>query len=123
MITKNCFLVIIAAPAILHVGGLFLLGLFISPRGLLVLDRSMDQEYQRLEFGTSIEQVIERFGPPRSEGRRFFLPQRKGFEDAFERAENSDAVFFYLWMNGGNWYYCLGFDDEGRLVVKEQGHS
>lgn len=116
-------LVILATTIVLLAGGFFVLWLLINPRGLLVLDRSMDRQYQRLELGTGIEEVIERLGPPRSEGANFLLPQRKGFEDAFERAENSEASVFYLWINGSNWYYCLGFDNEGRLVVKGQGHS
>lgn len=117
------FLVILGTPIVLLAGGFFVLWLLISPRGLLVLDRSIDREYRRLELGTSIEEVVDRLGPARSKGENLLLPQEMGFEDAFQRAQNSEAIIFYLWMNGGNWFYCLGFDDEGKLVIKEQGHS
>lgn len=119
----NRLLAILAAVIVLLAVGFFVLWLLINPRGLLVLNRSMDREYQRLERGASVEEAIERLGPPRSEGSTFLLPQRGGFEDAFERAGNSAAIAFYLWSNGSNWYYCLGFDKEGGLVVKEEGHD
>lgn len=83
----------------------------------------MDREYRRLEAGSSLEDAIERLGPPKSEGATFLLPQRAGFEDAFDQAENSKATAFYLWINGPNWYYCLGYDAEGRLAVKGEGHD
>lgn len=117
------FLLILAATIVLLAGGFFVMWLLINPRGLLVLDRSMDREYQRLELGSSTKEAIERLGPPKSEGPTFLLPQRGGFEDAFERAEHSAGIAFYLWTNGPNWYYCLGFDNEGGLVVKEEGHD
>lgn len=53
----------------------------------------------------------------------FCLPQKHGFEEQFEAASRSSAVEYLLWINGMNWYYCIGFDAEGKVVVKGEGHS
>src|SRR5690606_35370611 len=106
--------VIVGTPILLVVVGFFLLTVLIGPRGFIGgFDRSMDREYNRIVIGADIESVVDRLGTPKSEDTKFLLPQRKGFEDAFARADESNAVIYYWWMNGLNWFYCLGFDDEG----------
>ena len=76
------------------------------------------------QIGLSLDDAIERLGSvPVRDAEECCLPQLNGFEAEFERARNSDAVRFYLFRNGINWYYSLGFDADGRLVVTGEGQS
>ena len=91
---------------------------------LMRFDRSMQQAFESLPMGISIEDATKRLGSaPIREADECCLPQLQGFESEFDRARNSDAVRFYLFRNGINWYYSLGFDADGRLVVTGEGQS
>ena len=83
----------------------------------------MQRDYEEISIGSSKEAAIRALGRPYAESEAFNLPQKKGFERYFEAAERSSAVDYLLWINGGNWYYCIGFDDTGKVVVKGEGHS
>jgi len=67
--------------------------------------------------------AIETLGEPLLKSDTFHLPQKHGFEHYFDAAERSTAVEYLLWINGNNWYYCIGFDVSGKAVVKGEGHS
>jgi len=86
-------------------------------------DSGEQKTYNRIQIGTNKEDVIQLLGDPLSKSEIFSLPQRQGFEHFFEAAEQSSAVEYLLWINGMNWYYCIGFDDNGAVVVKGEGHS
>lgn len=91
---------------------------------LIHFDRAAQREFDTLPMGITIDDASSRLGSdPIRDAPECCLPQRQAFESEFERAENSDAVHFYLYKNGINWYYCLGFDADGRLVVTGQGCS
>ena len=97
---------------------------FRGPRGMLAgFDRGMQRDYEGISIGSSKGSAIEALGEPYSKSDTFNLPQRKGFEDYFDAAERSTAVEYLLWINGMNWYYCIGFDASGNAVVKGEGHS
>lgn len=92
--------------------------------GLMHFDRATQRAFDILPMGITLEDASARLGTdPIRDAPECCLPQRHAFEIEFERAENSDAVHFYLYQNGINWYYCLGFDADGRLVVTGQGCS
>jgi hypothetical protein len=96
----------------------------LGPRSpLFGFSLSRQIRFNSLEIRDTEESVMEKLGMPIQRGTRFLLPQEKGFEKEFERAKNSKARFYYLWLNGINWYYCVGFDEAGRLAVKSEGHS
>ena len=91
---------------------------------LMGFDRSVQLAFDRLVFGVSLDEARTQLkSDPIRNSAECCLPQRHGFEAEFERAERSTATVYYLFKNGTNWYYCLGFDSEGLLVVKTQGHS
>lgn len=104
--------------------GLGIIQLTLGPRGTLSgFDKEMHAKYHEISNGESVEAVIRTLGQPRLISDTCNLPQRHGFEHIFEAAENSEAVEYYQWINGGNWYYCIGFDSSRRVVIKGEGHS
>ena len=91
---------------------------------LMGFDRSIQLDFERLILGVSLDEAKAQLkSDPIRKSAECCLPQRHGFETEFERAERSTATIYYLFKNGANWYYCLGFDSDGLLVVKTQGNS
>jgi hypothetical protein len=104
--------------------GFAALEVFRGPRSFVAgFDRGMHARYERISLGASQKLVVDALGEPRAKSDEFNLPQRHGFEDLFDAAEKSQAVEYYQWTNGVNWYYCIGFDSAGMVVVKGEGHS
>lgn len=83
----------------------------------------IQENYESIKVGYTIEQVIDRLGPPKRTGTSLLLPQKRGFEEYFRQADASNAEIYYLWMNGGNWFYSIGFDATSKVVIKAEGHS
>lgn len=91
---------------------------------LMRFERPTQRAFDSLPMGITLPDATSRLGlDPIRDAPECCLPQRQAFESEFKRAEESDAVHFYLYRNGINWYYCLGFDEDGRLVVTGQGCS
>ena len=86
-------------------------------------DRGVDARYQRIPISHDKRAVLSELGEPQKIGKELLLPQRRGFEVLFHQAEGSSAVEYYQWINGVNWYYCIGFDSAGRVAIKGEGHS
>lgn len=87
-------------------------------------DVTVQNEFDSLPMGITLKDAQNRLrSSPIDQAKTCCLPQRNSFEAEFARAERSGAVKFYLFRNGINWYYCLGFDPDGRLVVTGQGCS
>lgn len=86
-------------------------------------DRGMQAKYEKISMGDSQQTAVESLGKPLAESDAFNLPQRHGFEHYFDAAEKSSAVKYFLWVNGTNWYYCIGFNSAGEVVIKGEGHS
>lgn len=85
--------------------------------------RLQQYRFESLPLGAPKALVLERLGIPRSDTPTCNLPQRQGFEEAFRRAEASGATKFLLWLNGMNWFYCVGFDAQDRVVFTGEGQS
>lgn len=95
-----------------------------GPRSFITgFDRGMHANYEKVSTGDSKKSVVDALGEPRTKTEDFNLPQKRGFEHHFDAAERSSAVEYYQWINGMNWYYCVGFDSSGAVVIKGEGHS
>lgn len=86
-------------------------------------DRGVHNWVMRLEVGTHESEVLEFLGEPYKSDSQCCLPQYHGFEEEFDRANKSGATRFHTWINGMNHFYCIGFDDDGRMIIIVQGHS
>ena len=94
------------------------------PKGFLMgFNREIDTSFEKITLGTPIEEVVLILGTPSMTSELFLLPQRKGFEEEFDRAKASKASQYYQWINGKNWYYCIGVDEEFKVIVKTSGCS
>lgn len=95
-----------------------------GPRSFIFgFDRGMHPSYEKISKGMSKKSVVDALGEPLVKTDEFNLPQKHGFEHHFDAAERSSAVEYYQWINGGNWFYCVGFDSSGAVVIKGEGHS
>lgn len=104
--------------------GLAVMEVLRGPRGFLAgFDRGMHARYEKVSRGEAKQRVVDVLGEPRAKSVEFNLPQRQGFGHFFEAAGSSSAVEYYQWINGINWYYCIGFDATGAVVIKGEGHS
>ena len=104
--------------------GAILSFVLLGPRNpLMGFSFAMQRQFASVQTGDTELQVVQKLGVPSKKGATFLLPQRHGFESAFQKAEESNARMYYLWINGVNWFYCIGFDGAGKVAVKGEGHS
>lgn len=95
-----------------------------GPRSTLAgFNRATDAKYQTIRIGAPKAEVLAVLGQPIRTEPVFCLPQRHGFEKLFAAADRSASTEYYLWINGMNWYYCIGFDRNGAVSMKGEGHS
>ena len=107
---------------------LFVIALLLAvlPRGCDLVthfDRGLHRRVQWLEVGTPRSEIFALLGEPLKTDVECCLPQKSGFENEFARAAKSRAGTYFLWSNGVNWYYCIGFDEDDKMVVLLEGSS
>ena len=85
-------------------------------------DSELYQQYKNFQIGDSLDTIKLVLGNPIKKSDNFCLPQKKGFEHYFEETKNSNSTTYYLWKNGGNWFYCIGFNQK-KVTYKADGHS
>ncbi len=90
---------------------------------VMQFDRDLHASLRDLNIGTDKSRVFTLLGEPITSDTECCLPQSAGFESEFARAKESNAVEYFLWRNGVNWYYCIGFDKNNKLVTKLEGGS
>lgn len=123
MTTKRKFTIALLL-AFVVLAGFAVTEVLCGPRSFIAgFDRGMHANYEMISKGESKKSVVAALGEPRAKTDEFNLPQRHGFEHHFDAAERSSAVEYYQWINGMNWYYCVGFDSSGAVVIKGEGHS
>ena len=90
---------------------------------LMNFDRGLHNSLMSLEKGTDKSTVFALLGEPYKSDVTCCLPQYTGFEDEFALANASGAVEFFAWFNGANHFYCIGFDEDGRMTIVVEGSS
>lgn len=94
-----------------------------GPRSVLLgFDRSMQSAFEKIEIGTHESNLRETFGEPQS-SEPFFSRAINYRESEFSADELKKCTKFLTWLNGGNWFYCFGIDENGNIVLKADGHS
>ena len=83
---------------------------------------TIDRAYKSLRNGMTKEEVFERMGgPPIATNEHFLLGP--GSQRAYAKTNGVNFKTFYLWNNGIGSFYCIGFDEQDRVVVKGMGGS
>ena len=86
-------------------------------------DKLKHENFSELKLGDSLESVKLKLGEPKQKDQQLNLPQKQGVEELFQDSTKSKSTIYYLWMNGGNWYYSIGFDEKNKLTFKAEGNS
>lgn len=102
---------------LLTVAVLLLLFIVVAVTGY---DRGFARRFKRVETGMDREHVIQILGNPESVSSKFFLGQQLGFEAAYARAGQSEAVEYLVWRKG-DVVFSVGLNANRRVVVAEVG--
>lgn len=94
-----------------------------GPRSVLMgFDRSLQNAFDNVEIGTHESKLHEQFGEPWSTKTHF--SRAISFRESDFTVDDLDTCAkFVTWINGGNWFYCFGVDENGKVVLKAEGHS
>ena len=85
-------------------------------------DTAMDRRYDAVKCGELLESAMVLLGEP-YEATEYFSRALASYESDLPPAEVAKCSQFLTWRNGGNWFYCVGVDKHGKIIVKIQGHS
>ncbi len=77
--------------------------------------------YKEIELGMPESMVVSQLGTPNDRSSEFYLGQREGFEEAYERAAKSGAFRYLMWHRETDVIYAVGFDEEGKAAIIESG--
>jgi hypothetical protein len=77
--------------------------------------------YKEIELGMPESMVISLLGTPNDRSSEFYLGQREGFEEAYERAAKSGATHYLIWHRATDVVYAIGFNEEGNVAIAEVG--
>jgi len=118
---KSCLLS--AAAAFLVVGYLAYVYVVPGPKSpLMGYDPSMQKTFDELVLGEPKTQLLELFGEPCSVA-SYFSREVAYRESNFAAADLAKCVEYVTFNNGFNWFYCFGIDENGKTVLKADGHS
>lgn len=79
------------------------------------------ERYSLVELGDTEEKVLMALGEPNAKEKEFHLGQRRGFENAYERAEASGSEYYLFWHKGIDVVFAVGINGQGKVSVKEYG--
>lgn len=102
---------------------LVFIALLPHPRSVwLGYEHQRQRAYEKIIIGEHKTLALELLGEPLST-ETFFSREISYRESEFPAEDIAKCVEFIVWRNGGNWFYCVGIDDNGRIVLKSDGHS
>jgi hypothetical protein len=85
------------------------------------VDRQLRQRFARVRIGMHIDEVIALLGTHDDYSTEFSLAQRRGFEEAYNRASTSRSRYYLFWKTGLDVVYAVGFDENDRVTLTEAG--
>lgn len=96
----------------------------ITPKGFLMgYDRAVQEDFDSIAVGMEKSEVVDLLGKPRDTLSEFPFSWLSGPDSHLSEKKRELCVEYLLWGNGGNWFYCIGFDTKGRVIEKAEGHS
>jgi hypothetical protein len=84
-------------------------------------DQEFGERYKGVELGMSESTAVSLLGTPNDHSSEFYLGQKEGFEEAYERAAESGATHYLMWRKGIDMIYAVGINENGNVVVVEAG--
>ena len=118
---KSCLL--LSAATFLIVG--YIAYVYVLPGAkspLMGYDKSLQRAFDEFVVGEHKTRLLELFGEPRSV-ESYFSREIAYRESDFSAEDLSKCVEYVTFNNGGNWFYCFGIDENGKTVLKADGHS
>jgi hypothetical protein len=91
----------------------------ILPEGQELIE--FEKKFALVQIGDTEASVLSVLGQPDARENEFRLGQKKGFEEAYARANASDSAYYLLWFRGADVVFTFGIDDKGKVSVKESG--
>ncbi|MFH1618331.1 MAG: hypothetical protein ABIG11_00340 [bacterium] len=79
------------------------------------------KKFKLVQIGDSEARVLSILGNPGDKEKEFHLGQKKGFEDAYARAEASDSAYYLFWFRGIDIVFAVGINNKGQVSSKESG--
>jgi hypothetical protein len=100
-----------------------LLGLTLATNWLITSSENQDflDRYEQIELGMPESAVLSLLGTPNDRSSEFYLGQREGFEEAYERAARSGATRYLMWRRNSDVVYTVGINEEGNVAIVEAG--
>jgi hypothetical protein len=98
-----------------------LFGLTLATDWLISSSENQDfrDRYNEIESGMPESMVVSLLGTPNDRSSAFYLGQRKGFEEAYRRAEESGATNYLIWQLETDEVFTIGFNEEGKVAIVE----
>ena len=91
-------------------------------------DKKFKVQYAEIEIGMTESMVVSMLGAPDENSAEFSLVEgegeagdREGYEAAYKRAAESEAVEYLIWHIGFGSIYVVGFNKDGTVAVLETG--
>lgn len=108
---------VLALLAVVLIGLTFVSDWFITSSE----NQEFRDRYEEIELGMPESMVVSQLGTPNDRSSEFYLGQREGFEEAYERAAESGAIRYLMWHRETDVVYTVGFDAEGNVAIVEAG--
>jgi hypothetical protein len=80
-----------------------------------------EKSFKLIQIGDPETKALSVLGKPDAKEKEFRLGQKKGFEDAYARAEASDSTYYLLWFKGIDVVFSVGINNKGQVSAKESG--
>ena len=90
--------------------------------GATSFDTEMQRGSNQIECGCRFGVVMDLLGTP-DESSTKFPRALDGYKRGIHAADLRRCTEFHSWRNGSNWFYCIGTDSNGDVVLKAEGHS
>ena len=113
----------ISMVKILAVFAVILFGLTFATDWFISSTENQDfrDRYKEIELGMTESMVVSLLGAPNDRSSEFYLGQKKGFEEADRRAEESGATNYLIWQLETDDVYIIGINEEGKVAIVEGG--
>jgi len=84
-------------------------------------NKDFQSRYQEIEIGMQESIVVSILGSPNKRSAEFYLAQKEGFEEVYERAAQSRATQYLIWRRNNDMVYAVGLNKEGNVAFFAAG--